>query len=310
MARIPRILITGDPTAYHVISRTALPGYPLEDIEKDYFVELVKRVTPLYFVEMLGFCVMGNHFHLLVRMRPDTDFSNADILKRIASYYGDERVVSEGQLPHYRSKLGSLSEFIGEIKVGFARFYNKRHGRRGYFWGDRFKSVIVENGETLINCLAYLDLNPVRAGLVQRPEDYRWNSIGYHLQTGNKDDFLSLDFGLREFGVSSADERLRRYRRFLYETGAIDKGKGAVLDAAVVQKERAKGYRVTRLDRFQYRTRHFTDSGIIGGKAFVEATYQKVKACFKAKRDKIPRPVSGLAGVYSLKRLSEAQYPQ
>ena len=47
-----------------------------------------------------------------------------------------------------------------EIKVGFARFYNRRYNRHGYFWGDRFKSFIVENGETLINCLAYIDLNP------------------------------------------------------------------------------------------------------------------------------------------------------
>jgi putative transposase len=50
-------------------------------------------------------------------------------------------------------------EFIREIKVGFARYFNRRHGRRGYFWGDRFKSVIVEKGETLINCLAYIDLS-------------------------------------------------------------------------------------------------------------------------------------------------------
>ena len=64
-----------------------------------------------------------------------------------------------------------------EIKVGFARYYNRRHNRRGYFWGDRFKSVIVDKGETLVNCLAYIDLNPLRAGMVDRPEDYRWNSL-------------------------------------------------------------------------------------------------------------------------------------
>ncbi|MFH0729177.1 MAG: hypothetical protein V2B19_22900 [Pseudomonadota bacterium] len=62
MARIPRILITGERTAYHVMSRTALPGYPLEDAEKDFFVELVKKLGMLYFVEILGFCCMGNHF--------------------------------------------------------------------------------------------------------------------------------------------------------------------------------------------------------------------------------------------------------
>ena len=45
--------------------------------------------------------------------------------------------------------------------------------RHRYFWGDRFKSVIVKKGETLINCLAYIDLNPLRAGLVERPKEYR-----------------------------------------------------------------------------------------------------------------------------------------
>ena len=105
-------------------------------------------------------------------------------------------VFAPGWIPSLRAKLSSLSEFVREIKVGFARYYNKNHHRRGYFWGERFKSVIVENGETLINCLAYIDLNPVRAGLVERPEDYRWNSLGYHVQTNNEDNFLSLDFGL------------------------------------------------------------------------------------------------------------------
>ena len=72
-----------------------------------------------------------------------------------------------------------------------------------------------------MNCLAYIDLNPIRAGIVERLEDYRWNSIGYHLQTGNKDDFLSLDFGLEQFGQLDAAERLRDYKRYLYEAGAI-----------------------------------------------------------------------------------------
>jgi len=92
-------------------------------------------------------------------------------------------IFADGLIPSLRLKLLSLSEFIRKIKVNFARFYNRRHQRRGYFWGDRFKSVVVENGETLINCLAYIDLKPLRAGLVELPEQYRWNSLGYHIQT-------------------------------------------------------------------------------------------------------------------------------
>jgi hypothetical protein len=59
-------------------------------------------------------------------------------------------------IPSLRAKLSSLSEFIREIKVGCARYYNRRHDRRGYFWGDRFKSVIVDKGETLIKSIPSL----------------------------------------------------------------------------------------------------------------------------------------------------------
>jgi hypothetical protein len=94
-------------------------------------------------------------------MLPEYKFTDEDIKTRYVSSYADDRVFAEGQIPSLRAKLSSLSEFIREIKVGFARFYNKKHNRRGYFWGDRFKSVIVDKGETLINCLAYIDLNPL-----------------------------------------------------------------------------------------------------------------------------------------------------
>ena len=76
--------------------------------------------------------------------------------------------------------------------------------------------------------MAYIDLNPLRAGIVSRPEDYRRNSLGYHVQTSN-----------REFELS-------------------------------------------RSDRFRYRTRYFTDSGIIGSKEFVFSNYQRFKHLFKS----------------------------
>jgi hypothetical protein len=144
------------------MSRTALDGFPLGDIEKDFMLDLIRRYTSLYLVEILGFCLMGNHFHVLVRVIPEYKFTDEDILKRYVDFYGDEHLFADGLVPSLRLKLSNLSEFMREIKVNFARFYNRRHQRRGYFWGDRFKSVIVENGETLINCLAYIDLHPVK----------------------------------------------------------------------------------------------------------------------------------------------------
>ena len=290
------------------MSRTALDGFPLGDSEKDFMLNLIRLYSALYFVQILGFCIMGNHFHLLVKMFPDHKFTDEDIKKRYVGFYGDDRAFSDGQIPSLREKLSNLSEFVREIKVGFTRYYNRRHNWRGYFGGDRFKSVIVEKGETLINCLAYIDLNPLRAGLVDRPEEYRWNSLGYHIQTGNKDNFLSLDFGLKEFGVVDSEERMKRYRRYVYEAGALDRsGKPAVgvIDNSILEKERKNDFELKRVQRFRYRTRYFTDSGIIGTKEFVSNNYNRLKDLFMSKRNKIPKPVAGLDGIFSLKRLAE-----
>ena len=77
---------------------------------------------------------MGNHFHLLVKMIPEYNYTDEDIQKRYEKFYGDDQMFAIGWIPSLRAKLSSLSEFVREIKVGFARFYNKRNHRRGYFW--------------------------------------------------------------------------------------------------------------------------------------------------------------------------------
>jgi REP element-mobilizing transposase RayT len=309
MARIPRLTVDGEPAVYHVISRTALDGFVLGDVEKDYLLTLIQRLSAVYFTEVLGFCLMGNHFHLLVRMHPEAAFSDDDIRTRFHRHYGADstRQLTDGQIPTLRAKWANLSEYVKEIKQSFSRWYNKRHGRRGFFWGERFKSVLVENGDTLINCLAYIDLNPVRARLVARPEDYRWCSLAYHVQTGNKDDFLSLDFGLTTFGNGDAKTRLQYYRRYVYENGAQPATQGARLALQLVNREAQKGFALTPVDRLLYRTRYFTDSGVIGTKAFVARCSQLFERHFSSRHAKRPRPIAGLAGVYSLKRLSETR---
>ena len=322
------------------MSRTALDGFPFGDVEKDELVKIIKKFSKLFFVEVFGFCIMGNHFHLLIQMFPEHNYKDEEIRKRCKAHYGEDFEVSDEQIVDYRGKLSSLANYMKEIKQAFSWYYNQRHNRRGTLWGERFKSLIVENGETLINCLAYIDLNPLRAALVKRPEEYRWNSIGYHIQTGNKDNFLSLDFGLLEFGpgeirsavtselhwagVLDSEERLKGYRRYVYEAGALDHpgkgqapeecaplsqvnstGQARVIDNDIVEHERKKNYEIKRIDRFRYRTRYFTDSGIIGSKEFVSSNYLRFKDVFMSKREKIPRRVTGLDGIYSLKRLTE-----
>ena len=301
MPRFARIKVKGEPAVYHVMSRTALDGFVIGDVEKDFLLDLIKRLSRLYFAEIIGVCVMGSHFHLLCRMHLGSEYSDEEIKKRYKDFFkGDEenkdRELSDSQIEYFRSKWEDLSEFIKDVKQGFSRFYNRRNNRRGFFWSERFKSVIVDNGETLINCLAYIDLNPVRAGIVEKPEEYRWSSIGYHIQRNNEDGFLSLDFGLKEFGHKNPSERLSHYRRFLYE-------KGGIVD---LEKERKREFELNEFDRFRYRTRYFIDSGVIGSKEFVDRIYQQFKHYFTSKKEKRPKAIKGLEGVYSLKRLSEA----
>src|SRR5210317_100745 len=291
MPRTRRLVNGGEKTAYHIMSRTALNGFPFGDVEKDELVKIIKKFSKLFFVEVFGFCIMGNHFHLLIQMFPEHHYEDEEIRKRCRAHYGEDFELSDEQIGDYRSKLSSLANYMKEIKQAFSWYYNQRHNRRGTLWGERFKSVIVENGETLINCLAYIDLNPLRAGIVDRPEEYRWNSLGYHIQTSNQENFLSTDFGLKEFNVKSENERIRRYRRYVYEAGAVnrpEKGKIKVIGDRILEKERKREFELSRSDRFRYRTRYFTDSGVIGSKEFVSKTYMRFKHVFNSKNDKTP----------------------
>lgn len=259
-------------------------GLPFKKVEKDELVRIIQRFSAVYAVEVLGYSVMGSHFHLLVEVSPGSMVPDDEVRRRFQILYGDDK----------------------DIKQTFSNFYNKRKKRKGTLWGERFKSVIVQQGNTLINCLAYIDLNAVRAGIVKRPEAYRWCPIGYHVQAGNKDGFLSMELGLSDFGVDDLTTWLRKYREFLYHVGAIEKRGRARITKKVLDEETSEGFELIRVRRFRFRTRYFTDSGIIGSRAFVETTYGTFKDRFQAKREKVPTAVKGIDGMYSLKHLAEA----
>ena len=94
------------------MSKTAPDGFPMDDIEKDFMLDLIRRYSALYLVEIFRFCLMGNHFHLLVKMFPEYKFTDEDIKKRYEGFYGDDRVFSAGQILSLREKLSNLSEFV------------------------------------------------------------------------------------------------------------------------------------------------------------------------------------------------------
>jgi putative transposase len=306
MPRISRLLNEGESTVYHVMSRTALDGFPLGDVEKDDLLEVIKQFGKLYFVDILGFSIMGNHFHLLVRMHPEFQFEDKEIQNRVNQFYKSDKTIHQTEVSKYREKLGHLPEFMKDIKQGFTRKYNKEKKRKGFFWGQRFKSVIVENGETLINCLAYIDLNPVRANIVEKPEDYRWNTLGYLLQTKNKNKLLTLEFGLPNEEKLSISKKVQFYRQFVYEIGVLFTKKRKSINEQHLEANQKKEFKITRMDRFKFRTRYFTDSGVIGSKKFVQENYQRFKECFDTKKEKVPVSIKGLDRLFSLKRLANS----
>ncbi|VVS93948.1 transposase [Desulfoluna spongiiphila] len=308
MPRVPRMVVTdsGQKAAYHVISRTALDGFPFGKVEKDELVRIIQIFSTIYCVEVLGFAIMGNHFHLLIEVSPGDMISDDEVRKRFQRLYGRNTEFPEGRLEEYRERFCSLSAYVKDIKQRFSCFYNKRKKRKGTLWGERFKSVIVEQGNTLIHCLAYIDLNAVRAGIVKRPEEYRWCSIGHRFQTGNRDGFLSPDLGIPDVSEDDPSAKLKTYRKYLYHLGAIEKRGKASIPQEILDEETAESFEVNRARRFRYRTRYFTDSGIIGSRTFVETHYNTFKDLFRATREKVPKRVKGIEGMYSLKRLGEA----
>jgi len=306
MPRIARFIRDNQPSVYHIVSRTALQGLPIKDKDNDFLLGLIKKLSSFYFVDVLGFALLGNHFHLVIRMYPESDPTDDEIKERLHKYYGDELNVTGVLVSDYRKRLTNLGAYVKDIKQGFTRYFNKKYNRRGFFWGDRFKSMIVQDGLSLVNLLAYVDLNPIRAGIVKKPEDYRWCSLGYHVQTGNKDGLLSMDFGMKEWNEFDPKEIVCKYRQFVYETGAVDAGKGKTMDRKIVEKARKKGYKISRAERFRYRCRYFTDSGVIGGKDFVQEVFDQVKHLLGSKDERKFTPVGGVEGVYSMKRLGES----
>jgi len=238
-----------------------------------------------------------------LRVHPESSVEDAQIRERLETDRGEGAFITALDIEMGRRRLCSLSEFMRSFKQSFGRYFNKKHNRKGYFWGDRYKSVIVQEGRTLINLLAYIDLNPIRAGIVAKPEDYRWSGLGHLIQTGNRDALISLDLGLPEWNDDKPTEVIRLYRRFVYETGAMDTGKGKPMDESVVKREKAKDFRLTRTELFVRRCRYFTDSGIIGSRDFVAEAFRNVRHLLKSKDTRRFTRVGGIDGVYSMKKL-------
>ncbi|MCC5838777.1 MAG: hypothetical protein JJT96_01530 [Opitutales bacterium] len=151
-------------------------------------------------MEVLTYCFMANHFHIFVRLDPreTEDLDDAGLLERFRALYGGTRCASLGLdaddlevilkkngdsavgiRRRLKARMGDVSVFMREVKTRFTLWYNGERGTVGTFWAERFRSVIVEaDTEAQRMVAAYIDLNPVRAGLVEDAGDYGFSGFG------------------------------------------------------------------------------------------------------------------------------------
>ena len=191
-------------------------------------------------------------------------------------------------LGRYKDRFCDLSLFVKELKERFSRWFNKKHARRGTLWMDRFRRVIIEAGECLRTVAAYIDLNPVRAGLVAAPEEYRW--CGYAEALGGS---VAMRRGLcRAIGwpLGGWARRGRRkssgaeaYRCLLYEDGveqlAEAGGKAVVrrrgISAEAAREVIAAGGRIGHFDLVRCRVRWFTEGAALGSESFLRGVLRR-----------------------------------
>ena len=117
MPRTPRMVRTdsGQRCVYHVISRTALDGLPFKKREKDERVRVIRRFSMAYAMDVLGFSIMDNHFHLLIEMSPGDTLAGDEVRQRFILLYNKGAEFPEGQMTHFRERFSSLSHYVKDI---------------------------------------------------------------------------------------------------------------------------------------------------------------------------------------------------
>ena len=140
-----RVLI--DKAEYHVTAKINR-GEKIFLIQesRELFLDIIKRAQKKFSFSLKNFCIMGNHIHLLIK-------------------------------PGKNESLSKIMQWILSI---FARLWNKRHNLSGHLWGDRFFSRIIASFIDFIRVCLYIDNNPVAAGLVKKPEQWKHGGLWHH----------------------------------------------------------------------------------------------------------------------------------
>ncbi|MBU0503873.1 MAG: transposase [Candidatus Omnitrophota bacterium] len=141
MPRGPRIII--DSAYYHIMNRgNQKQRIFLEDTDFVEYLKILKFFKKKYGFRILGYCLMPNHVHLIIDIK----------------------------------QPNNLARFMQGITQVYTMWYNKKYNKTGHLWQGRFKSMVIQKDNYFLDCVYYVEVNPVRAKLVSTPADYRWSS--------------------------------------------------------------------------------------------------------------------------------------
>ena len=315
MPRHNRLLVYQGGGSMHIISRVVGREFLLGKSEKEHLLKLIKRFSSGFFIRIHAFCIMSNHFHILLTwMDKEAPLaSKEELLDRYKLIYPDSPGPPEGAYDHktgqiipdedggierLRRRLVSVSDFVRELKQSFSKWYNKRNNRDGYFWSQRYKSVAVPLDEPQLVCSAYIDLNPVRAGIVKKPEDYRWSSLGLRVRSKTEAATFLYPLSLmpmngenyeqeRNGFISSTpwltplispnkeEDNFALYREFVYKTGGIDAEGKASIPPELVKAVVSYHGRLGISDRFRYRVKNISEGLAFGSYEMIRSLQEK-----------------------------------
>ena len=291
----PRFKIESRHSAavYHCMSHT-VSEVRLDDAAKEILRKQLWQVADYCGVRILTYAIMSNHFHALVHVPLKTDdVPDAELLRRHNVLHPKPSRLLAARMKLVREQLKTngpqavawrkqqlglmcdISPFMKLFKQRFSIWFNRTHERRGTLWSERFKSVLVEGrGNVLSTMAAYIDLNPVRAGMTADPKDYRFCGYAEALN-GNKTAQVGIATiltdgqpGAKWSGANGVQEA---YRMRLFGDGVKPRAGKASMTPAQFEKVMNEKGALPLTTVLRCRVRHFSDGAVLGGKAFVAA---------------------------------------
>ncbi len=282
-------------SVYHCVSRTVNKEFLWDEEAKEIFRKQLWKTAAFCGVEILAYCFMSNHFHILVRVVTgrSANLSNEALQERLRHFYTnakDALVLAEllaglcsadaqqqaATRKRILARMDDLSVFMKLLKQRFSIWYNRSHGRVGTHWCERFQSVLVEDTPHALRLVAaYIALNPVRAGLCRDPKDYRFSSYAEAL-AGKAQSLSALRWMMREKTDAGA---LAEFRNFIYAIGVMPKkdGSGSCLDTMEARKVLRRGGQLPAVVLFTSKITYFTRGVVLGTREFLQEMERRQK---------------------------------